>query len=97
MKPVKLVKHLANLGYGSRREVTWMFREGRITDAQGDVLYADDQVEHDAIRVDDEPLDPPPASVMRPSRNIHDTSLRLPYPRFARCLTSFMRAPLPRP
>jgi 16S rRNA pseudouridine516 synthase len=36
-----------------------MFREGRITDAQGEVLYADDQVAHEAIRVDGEPLDPP--------------------------------------
>jgi len=56
---MKLVKHIANLGYGSRKEVQWMFREGRITDADGEVLYADDQVEHDAIRVDGEPLDPP--------------------------------------
>ena len=61
---MKLVKHLANLGYGSRKEVAWMFREGRITDAGGDVLYADDQVEHDAIRVDDEPLDPPPGLLL---------------------------------
>lgn len=56
---MKLVKHIANLGYGSRRDVQWMFREGRITDADGEVLYADDQVEHEAIRVDGEPLDPP--------------------------------------
>lgn len=56
---MKLVKHLANLGYGSRKEVQWMFREGRITDADGEVLYADDQVGHDTIRVDGEPLDPP--------------------------------------
>ena len=61
---MKLVKHLANLGYGSRKEVAWMFREGRITDAGGDVLYADDQVDHDAIRVDDEPLDPPPGLLL---------------------------------
>ena len=56
---MKLVKHLANLGYGSRKDVQWMFREGRITDADGEVLYADDQVPHEAIRVDGEPLDPP--------------------------------------
>ncbi len=56
---MKLVKHLANLGYGSRKDVTWMFREGRITDAAGEVLYADDQVAHEDIRVDGEPLDPP--------------------------------------
>ena len=57
---MKLVKHIANLGYGSRRDVQWMFREGRITDAQGEVLYADDAVPFDAVRIDGEPLDPPP-------------------------------------
>ena len=56
---MKLVKLLANLGYGSRKQVTSMFREGRITDAAGEVLYTDDQVGHDAIHVDGEPLDPP--------------------------------------
>jgi 16S rRNA pseudouridine516 synthase len=55
---VKLVKLIANLGYGSRKQVALMFREGRITDADGEVLYADDKVERDTIRVDDEPLDP---------------------------------------
>lgn len=57
---MKLVKHIANLGYGSRKQVQLMFREGRVTDADGEVLYADDKVEHDAIRIDGEPLDPPP-------------------------------------
>jgi 16S rRNA pseudouridine516 synthase len=56
---MKLVKLIANLGYGSRKEVTAMFRSGRITDANGEVLYADDQIEHDQIRIDDEPPDPP--------------------------------------
>jgi len=59
-KSLKLVKHLANLGYGSRKEVAWMFREGRVTDAAGEVLYADDPLDHDNVRVDGEPLDPPP-------------------------------------
>ncbi|KAF1721784.1 pseudouridine synthase [Pseudoxanthomonas wuyuanensis] len=57
---MKIVKHIANLGYGSRKQVASMFREGRVTDAQGEVLYADDPVDHDNIRVDGEPLDPPP-------------------------------------
>ena len=56
---MKLVKHLANLGYGSRKQVTAMFREGRITNADGEVMYADDPLDHDALRVDGEPLDPP--------------------------------------
>ncbi|OOG60266.1 pseudouridine synthase [Rhodanobacter sp. C03] len=56
---MKLVKLIANLGYGSRKDVTQLFRSGRITDADGEVLYADDVVPHEHIRVDDEPLDPP--------------------------------------
>ena len=61
---MKLVKRIANLGYGSRKDVTRMFREGRITDAAGEVLYADDQVGHGDVRVDGEPLDPPPGMVL---------------------------------
>lgn len=61
---MKLVKLIANLGYGSRKDVAWMFREGRITDAQGEVLYADDKVAHEQIFVDGEPLDPPPGLVL---------------------------------
>ena len=55
---MKLVKHLANLGYGSRKQVAQMFREGRITDAAGEVMYADDPLDHEALRVDGERLDP---------------------------------------
>jgi len=61
---MKLVKLIANLGYGSRKDVTRLFRSGRITDADGEVLYADDAVPHERIRVDDEPLDPPPGLVL---------------------------------
>lgn len=56
---MRIVRLISNLGYGSRKEVAAMFREGRITDATGDVLYADDKREHADIRVDGEPLDPP--------------------------------------
>ena len=56
---MKFVKLLANLGYGSRKDVARMFREGRIADGAGEVLYADDEVAFDAIRVDGAPLDPP--------------------------------------
>ena len=63
-RSMKLVKHLANLGYGSRKEVAWMFREGRVTDAAGEVLYADDPLDHDNVRVDGEPLDPPQGLVL---------------------------------
>ena len=61
---MRLVKLIANLGYGSRKQVAWLFREGRVTDVDGDVLYADDQVEHARIRIDGEPLDPPTGLVL---------------------------------
>ena len=61
---MKLVKLIANLGYGSRKDVTQLFRSGRITDADGEVLYADDVVVYESIRVDDEPLDPPVGLVL---------------------------------
>jgi 16S rRNA pseudouridine516 synthase len=61
---MKIVKHIANLGYGSRKQVASMFREGRVTDAAGEVLYADDPVDHDNIRVDGEPLDPAPGLIL---------------------------------
>ncbi|ULU27562.1 pseudouridine synthase [Dyella terrae] len=61
---MKLVKLIANLGYGSRKDVALMFREGRITDPDGEVLYADDKVAHEHIRVDDEPLDPPTGLIL---------------------------------
>jgi len=61
---MKLVKLIANLGYGSRKDVALMFREGRITDPQGEVLYADDKVDHADIRIDSAPLDPPAGLVL---------------------------------
>jgi len=61
---MKLVKLIANLGYGSRKQVAAMFREGLITDPEGEVLYADDQVEHERIRVEGAPLDPPAGMVL---------------------------------
>lgn len=57
---MKIVRHIANLGYGSRKQVQALFREGRVTDAAGAVLYTDDPVDHDAIRIDGQPLDPAP-------------------------------------
>jgi 16S rRNA pseudouridine516 synthase len=60
---MKLLKRIANLGYGSRKQVMAMFREGRVTDADDAPLYADDELDtharHEDVRVDGEPLDPP--------------------------------------
>lgn len=56
---MNLVKLLANLGYGSRKEVTLMLRNGWVSRADGSELGPNDSAEHDDIRVEDEPLDPP--------------------------------------
>lgn len=65
---MKLLRRIANLGYGSRKDVTAMFREGRITHASGEVLYADDLLDvharHEDVRVDGEPLDAPPGLLL---------------------------------
>ena len=58
------MKLIANLGYGSRKEVAAMFRAGRVTDRDGEVLYADDKVTHADIRIDEVPLDPPQGLVL---------------------------------
>lgn len=60
---MKLVKHIARLGYGSRKQVLAMLREGRITDAAGSALAADAALAHDHIRLDGEPLDLAPGFV----------------------------------
>jgi 16S rRNA pseudouridine516 synthase len=65
---MKLLRRIANLGYGSRKDVISMFREGRITHVNGEVLYADDMLEeharHEDVRIDGEPLDPPPGLLL---------------------------------
>ncbi|RAO75315.1 pseudouridine synthase [Dyella jiangningensis] len=73
---MKLVKLIANLGYGSRKDVAMMFREGRVTDPDGEVLYADDKVPHEHIRIDDEPLDPPAGLVLMMNKPLGATCSR---------------------
>lgn len=73
---MKLVKLIANLGYGSRKDVTALFRSGRITDLAGEVLYTDDVVPHETILVDDEPLDPPPGLVLMMNKPLGVTCSR---------------------
>ena len=73
---MKLVKLIANLGYGSRKDVTQLFRSGRITDADGEVLYADDVVPYETIRIDDEPLDPPPGLTLMMNKPLGVTCSR---------------------
>jgi 16S rRNA pseudouridine516 synthase len=56
---MKLIKLLANLGYGSRKEAQRMIRSGAITDDTGRVLTENEVPPHDRIRVRGEELDPP--------------------------------------
>jgi 16S rRNA pseudouridine516 synthase len=61
---VKLAKYIANLGYGSRRQVAAMIAEQRVTTLEGTALGEGDSFEHDRVLVDGEPLDPAPGSVL---------------------------------
>jgi 16S rRNA pseudouridine516 synthase len=61
---MKALKLLANLGYGSRKEVDAMFERGRVTDADGRALAADEEIDARQIRVDGEELDPLPGLVL---------------------------------
>jgi 16S rRNA pseudouridine516 synthase len=56
---MKLVKLLANLGYGSRKEAQRMIRSGAVTDDCGRVLSENEVPPHERIRVRGEELDPP--------------------------------------
>ena len=61
MKPVKL---LANLGYGSRKDVTRLIRNGWLTRRDGSTVGVDDEVAHSDLLLDDEPLDPPQGTLI---------------------------------
>jgi 16S rRNA pseudouridine516 synthase len=56
---MKLVKLLANLGYGSRSQVERDLRKGHVTDVNGKILGEKDFPPHEMIRFKGEPLDPP--------------------------------------
>jgi 16S rRNA pseudouridine516 synthase len=61
---MRIVRLIANLGYGSQREVKAMLKAGRVTDAHGTPLGADDQCTHAALRLDGQPLDPAPGTLI---------------------------------
>jgi 16S rRNA pseudouridine516 synthase len=73
---MRLVKHIANLGYGSRKQVSEMVRAGRITDIAGNVLGVTAELEHERIRLDGEPLDPRHLLVMLHKPTGYTCSLR---------------------
>ena len=57
---MKLLKLIANLGYGSRKQVAQLFREGRIRSRDGRALAETDAVDPAQVVIDGEPMDPPP-------------------------------------
>ena len=59
-----LIKYLANLGYGTRREVTALVDARRVTDGAGRAVREGATWTHDTLRVDGELLDPPAGSVI---------------------------------
>ena len=67
---MKLVRRLANLGYGSRKDVTRLLRRGRVVDAGGCPLGPKDKDPGGMLRVDGEPMDPRPGWVMLLSKPV---------------------------
>lgn len=61
---MKLVKYLANLGYGTRREVTEIARNGLVTRRDGSILRDGETFDHDDLRIQGKPADPPPGAVV---------------------------------
>jgi len=61
---MKLIRHLANLGYGSRKDVQKLLRIGVFTDAEGNRLTDDAAIAHDALRYKGRPLDPAQGMVL---------------------------------
>ena len=61
---MKVIKYLANLGYGTRREVTAMVYERRVTRSDGSIVRDGDAFVHDELLVDGIPLDPAPGTVV---------------------------------
>ena len=61
---MKLLKLIANLGYGTRREVAAMFANGRIRSVDGALLHEKSTCEYPQIRIDGAALDPVPGSVL---------------------------------
>jgi 16S rRNA pseudouridine516 synthase len=61
---MRLVRLIANLGYGSQKDVRRLIKDGRVARADGQVLRENDQTDHHDIRLDGEPLDPPAGLVI---------------------------------
>ena len=61
---MKVVKYLANLGYGNRREITRVMKERRVTRRDGSIVRDGDAFSHDNLLLDGEPLDAAPGALV---------------------------------
>ena len=61
---MKIIKHLSNLGYGTRREVTEIVKHRRVTRTDGSIVRDGDAFVHADLLVDEIPVDPAPGSVI---------------------------------
>ncbi len=61
---MKLVRYLANLGYGSRREVEALLADERVRSRLGEIIDDRSAYHHADILIDGEALDPPPGLVL---------------------------------
>ena len=59
-----LIKYLANLGYGSRRDVTALVAARRVTLLDGTAVRDGDLWSHEDLLVDGAPLDPAPGTLL---------------------------------
>ncbi len=78
---MSLARTLSKLGYGTRKETERLLAARRVTTATGTVLRDGDRAAHHDIRVDGEPLDPMPGSVVllhKPVGYVCSTSDRPP-------------------
>ncbi|MEO8564122.1 MAG: pseudouridine synthase [bacterium] len=61
---MKLVKYLANLGYGTRRDVTEIVDHGLVTRRDGSIVRDGDTFEHSDLLINGTPCDPSPGAVL---------------------------------
>ena len=64
MAEAKIIKYLANLGYGTRREVTQLIKQQAVTRVDGSIVRDGDSFVHDELLVSGKPLDAPAGSVI---------------------------------
>lgn len=79
--PVSLARMLSKLGYGTRKDAERLLAARRVATVGGTVLCDGDRAAHHDIRVDGEPLDPMPGSVVllhKPVGYVCSTSDRPP-------------------